>query len=147
MQVRVYYNTRKKTWSIQKKFDWCTTQGTRWLVWKHADFVHLVDVQWKVSEAGRQRVLRTGRKNVHAFAEGRLIDEGKGDEWLGVALAHDSEISYNPWPGVWQLISYNPWIFDSFAGEARPRKAITSSRAAKFFPRGRAFCYVEAGEE
>lgn len=36
----------------------------------HAKTVLLHDVRFIVSEAGRQRVLRTGRRNVHAFVRG-----------------------------------------------------------------------------
>lgn len=40
------------------------------LVVAHADTIVLCDVSFVVNEAGRQRVLRTQRKNVHAFAVG-----------------------------------------------------------------------------
>jgi hypothetical protein len=35
--------------------------------------VILANVRFKVSEAGRQRVLKSGHKNVHAFAVGYLV--------------------------------------------------------------------------
>jgi hypothetical protein len=55
--------------------------------------VVLNDVVFKVSEAGRRRVLRTRRKNVHAFAEGILTwgSLPMGVQWVGV--------SYNPYLG------------------------------------------------
>lgn len=38
----------------------------------HAEKVYLSDVEFKVNEAGRQRVLKTGHKNVHAGVVGEL---------------------------------------------------------------------------
>jgi len=36
--------------------------------------VRLSGVEFRVREAGRQRALRENRKNIHAFAVGRLVD-------------------------------------------------------------------------
>jgi hypothetical protein len=69
MRVRVYYNLHKHTFSIQHKVD------GRWLVRDYADEVTLKDVTFKVSEAGRKRVIEEGRKNVHAFVIGTLVDD------------------------------------------------------------------------
>jgi hypothetical protein len=69
MRVRVYYNLHKHTFSIQHHID------GRWLVRDYADEVRLRDVVFKVSEAGRRRVLAEGRKNVHAFVIGTLVDD------------------------------------------------------------------------
>jgi hypothetical protein len=54
----------------------------------------LRDVTFVVREAGRQRVLREGCKNVHAFAKGWIILSG-----MGTDAAHGKlpvTISYNP---------------------------------------------------
>ncbi len=40
----------------------------------HAKELHLAHVRFEVSEAGRQRVLATKRKNVHAFVLGIVAD-------------------------------------------------------------------------
>lgn len=66
MQVRVYFNLHKKRFSIQHKVN------GRWRLLSHADRVELIDVQFKVYETGRQRVLREKAKNVHAYVIGRL---------------------------------------------------------------------------
>ena len=63
------------------------------LVLGHADEVMLIGAQFRVSEAGRQRVLREGRKNVHAVVRGRLS--------LPFASAQDGfdapvRVTYNP---------------------------------------------------
>ena len=36
--------------------------------------VRLADVEFLVRESGRQRMLREQRKNIHAYAVGRLVD-------------------------------------------------------------------------
>lgn len=41
----------------------------------HAESVTLTDAVFKVSEAGRQRAVREGRRNVHAFAIGYETDQ------------------------------------------------------------------------
>lgn len=70
MRVRCYWNLRLHCWSIQ-------SLPTRRVI-GHATKVLLSDVKFSVSEAGRQRVLREGSKNVHAFAVGTLI----GAAWV-----------------------------------------------------------------
>lgn len=91
MQVRAYRNLRSKTWTVQHK----TEKGWR----KLASFWHLElrDVQFKVSEAGRQRVLREKQKNVHAFVYGTLEPQ---QVWLDTANVDKlTQVSYNPYRG------------------------------------------------
>jgi len=54
--------------------------------------VILFYVKFKVSEAGRQRVIKQGRKNVHAFAIGYLRNES----WFD-GLDARVHVSYNPY--------------------------------------------------
>lgn len=83
-KVFVYRNLRKKCWSVRD-----VKSG---LVIKHADHILLADATFKVSEAGRQRVLRQKRKNVHAGILG-----------VEVSLEHPAipsfPVSYNPYKG------------------------------------------------
>lgn len=65
MLVRVYKNLHKNCLSVQAKVN------GRWKVIKHVNSIYLEDVEFKVSQAGRKRVLHEGRKNVHAFVVGR----------------------------------------------------------------------------
>jgi len=58
----VYRNLHKHCWSIR----------INGLVAIHASHVVLKDAQFKVSAAGRQRVINEQRKNVHAGVVGRL---------------------------------------------------------------------------
>tara|TARA_Y100001973_G_scaffold83191_1_gene123205 strand:- start:1018 stop:1302 length:285 start_codon:yes stop_codon:yes gene_type:complete len=53
----------------------------------HEDSIHLEDVSFKVSESGRQGVLRDRVKNIHAYVVGTLVLDreklwsfGKSDE-------------------------------------------------------------------
>ena len=91
MKVRVYRNLHKKCYSIQAKIN-----GS-WRVIDHADSVTLVDVTFKVSQAGRERVLRERRKNVHAFVYGTIVQD--------------------PGPVTGRRVSYNPYKADSFTSE------------------------------
>ena len=65
-KVEVYKNLHKNCWSIRE------AHGK---VIKHADEVILKNCQFVVHPAGRAKVLREHRKNVHAFVRGELIDE------------------------------------------------------------------------
>lgn len=61
-KVYVYFNLHKKCFSVKD-----VKSG---LVVAHTDFIELTDCNFKVSEAGRQRVLREQKKNVHAGVVG-----------------------------------------------------------------------------
>lgn len=63
MKSTVYFNIRRKIFSIKR--------GGR-VVARHRR-VCLRDCKFKVSEAGRQRVLKEKKKNVHAFVVGQVI--------------------------------------------------------------------------
>jgi hypothetical protein len=62
--VRVFRNWKHHCWSIMQGGVLCAS----------ARQVRLADVQFRVRESGRQRMLRDRRKNVHAYAVGRLVD-------------------------------------------------------------------------
>lgn len=102
MRVRVYYNLHKHTFSIQHKVE------GRWLVRDYADEVTLKDVTFQVSQAGRKRVIEEGRKNVHAFVIGTLVDD----------------IPETPVQAV-----YNPYKYDSFVERATEAPVHTAAYA------------------
>lgn len=84
MKVFVYFNLHKKCWSVK------ALEGERkGRVVMHTYELTLRDVTFKVSEAGRQRVLREQRKNVHAGAVGTLCDPIHRENW--------ERVSYNPY--------------------------------------------------
>ena len=65
----VYWNLNRRCWSVKD-----TATGR---VVAHADRVVLSEAVFKVSEAGRQRVLLTRQKNVHAGVVG-VLESGSG---------------------------------------------------------------------
>ena len=86
MNVQVYWNLHKNLWSVRHKGK----------VIRHQDTVCLNDVTFRVQPAGRERVRREGKKNVHAFACGEYDN------------------SHIDPPFVTRLITYNPYKYDSF---------------------------------
>jgi hypothetical protein len=62
--VRVFRNWKRGCWSIMQ-------DG---MLRASARQVRLADVDFLVRASGRERMLREGRKNVHAYAVGTLLD-------------------------------------------------------------------------
>lgn len=85
--VRVYRNLNAKTFSIQQ-------DG---LVKAHGANFILRDFTFVINEAGRQRCLRDRRKNVHAYAQGFLIDEPSASLISGLEPLIPA--TYNPYRG------------------------------------------------
>ena len=90
LKVFVYYNLHKKCFSVK------ALEGEKkGRVVAHADQIELFDVQFKVSQAGRQRVLKERKKNVHAGAVGQWV---AGIEGIGTPALNDAvEVTYNPY--------------------------------------------------
>jgi hypothetical protein len=65
MRVEIYFNLHKKIFSMRHKGK----------VIAHVCGAMLKDVTYVVQPAGRARVLREGKKNVHAFARGELVEK------------------------------------------------------------------------
>jgi hypothetical protein len=86
-KVRVYFNFHKKLFSVQEKIN-----GS-WKVVQHTKELYLRNATFKVSESGRQKVLKEKRKNVHAF----II----GERWpfIPKAFVYRDQVSYNPYAG------------------------------------------------
>ncbi|CAB5220686.1 hypothetical protein UFOVP244_22 [uncultured Caudovirales phage] len=83
-KVFVYFNLHKKLWSVK---DHQTGK-----VIAHAKKVSVDNPTFKVSEAGRQRVLQEKKKNVHAGVFGSL--NAAHDDFSGQGR---SRVSYNPY--------------------------------------------------
>lgn len=97
IKVFVYFNLHKKCWSLK------ALEGeNKGRVIAHEDFVTLVEATPKVSEAGRQRVLKEKRKNVHAGIVGYLDD-------LRTSEMYFNNLDLQPWD-----ITYNPYKYKSF---------------------------------
>lgn len=127
MRVFVYFNLHRKCWSIK------AMEGPRkGRVIGHADYVDLACVEWKVSEAGRQRVLREKKKNVHAGAVGTLERWQEPDGTAhGVpfnSTTFDKVSERNPtlFP---EMVTYNPYKGSTFTNRDTG-DAVRLSRAA-----------------
>ena len=92
MKVFVYFNLHKKLFSIR-------SEDTKRVIY-HTDSVILSDAIFKVSQAGRQRVLKEQRKNVHAGVK-------------GVLFAFDNK-EFNYKPKELKEATYNPYLYKSF---------------------------------
>lgn len=91
MKTEVYWNLHKRLFSLR--------QNGR--VVAHMGKLCLTDVTFRVQPAGRERVRRTGRKNVHAYV--------KGDYDHVALLSITDEEMEDARP-----ITYNPYKYDSF---------------------------------
>jgi hypothetical protein len=95
MRVDVYYNLRWKTYSIRHKG----------IVVQHADNVIIENAEYAVGKAGRKRVLKEKRKNVHAYVRGELLFAGNSAEdyydtfieKVNEYSAYETEVNYNPY--------------------------------------------------
>ena len=79
-RVYVYYNLHRKIWSVRQS-------GNRV---EHHKNICLRDVRYLVQPAGRAKVLKERRKNVHAFLTGYLVDR------VPVPLI-SFDVTYNPY--------------------------------------------------
>jgi hypothetical protein len=84
-RVYVYWNLHHKCFSIR--------QGTR--VVRHMNSLCLKDVKYLVQPAGRAKVLREKKKNVHAGLSGYYVDSV-------------------PVPAVSFDVAYNPYKYETF---------------------------------
>jgi len=93
MKVFVYFNLHRKLFSIK-----ALEGNMKGRVIAHRQQVLLNDATFKVSEAGRQRVIRERRKNVHAGVSGTWFDDDDvqhaGNVFVNI---NGSAIMYNPY--------------------------------------------------
>ena len=126
MKVFVYFNLHRKCFSIK------ALEGIdKGRVVAHANDVVIYNPTFKVSEAGRQRVLREKKKNVHAGVVGLWNDE---------EFNPSRTVSMSVMLG--RAVTYNPYKYDQFVYrntetpiDDRPRVAALHSdgvRASMF---------------
>ena len=93
MKVFVYWNLHKDCWSVK------ALEGeNKGRVIRHANNINLTNCTFKVSKAGRERVLRDKRKNVHAGVAGELIR-------VNIPLSYMPQMT---------AVTYNPYKYESF---------------------------------
>ena len=86
-KVMVYYNLHKHTFSISRN-------GR---VIAHADYVKLTDVEFRVRQGGREKVIREKSKNVHSFVIGTLEDYCKFPCDNLPSEPNSNIVTYNPY--------------------------------------------------
>lgn len=94
-RVQVYRNLHQNCWSVRQSGK----------VMAHVDYLWLVKARMNVSAKGREKVLRTSQKNVHAYISGYV------DTHYPACTLEDfyEEQGYS-----WEEISYNPYKSGNF---------------------------------
>lgn len=112
-RVEVYRNLHNGKMSIR--------DAKTKLVLGHADQVFLHQTEFKVSQAGRERVLKEKKKNVHAVVEGLLgravgFSSFKGRDLGPYHLASSYFAERQKMPKFISLfgITYNPYKYNQF---------------------------------
>ena len=95
-RVYVYRNLTKGCWSLK------SVKTGRVLA--HAGSLTLKDPVFKVSEAGRQRVIRDQQKNVHAGIVGTVMGPVEHEVWINSKGVPARKIA----------VTYNPYRFSTF---------------------------------
>jgi len=115
MRVQVYRNLNQKCLSVMALDGPFKGRVVSW-----AKTVRLSDCKFVVRPAGRAKVLKEKRKNVHAFVRGDLT-------WVGV---------YNK---VGRIATYNPYKNSSFVMKASG-KPVSEARTATIYSNGNVYC-------
>jgi hypothetical protein len=97
MRVFVYFNLHKKVFSVK-----ALEGDKRGLVVAHVDRILIDRPEFVVSQAGRQRVLREQKKNVHAGIRGIWA------AWVDGIEGWDHLTS----------VTYNPYLYSSFVAKS-----------------------------
>ena len=100
-KVEVYRNLHKKCWSVRNN-------STGHVLW-HCTEVLLKDVDLVVRPAGRAKVRREKRKNVHAFAKGKILYTSVGNNL--------KKIDADKYMEKFKQIVYDPYQYESFVYE------------------------------
>ena len=117
MKVFVYYNLHKKCFSIK-----ALTGEQKGRVIAHADAVVLNDVEFKVSESGRQRVLKERRKNVHAGVAGFLVS-------FSILNGEGLSSKFNEYTQLSTLVTYDPYKYNTFVNKKTLEPILNATRA------------------
>lgn len=125
LQCFVYFNLHRKVWSIK------ALEGpNKGRVIAHSSVVEMSDCTFKVSEAGRQRVLRDKRKNVHAGIVGVVRTIGENVEPLTrTAMRREANWVRHGGHPAYEPVTYNPYKFSTFVRRST-ETPVTSARWA-----------------
>lgn len=101
--VKTYFNLHRNVFSI------IALEGEyKGKVIGHAPALLLAHATFSVGQAGRNRVIKEKRKNVHAFVKGRIATAITGERVERVK----NQLAAPDDKGVW--VSYNPYLKDHF---------------------------------
>jgi len=106
--VRVFVNWRRGCYTL--------LQDGRLMA--SARQVRLADVEFRVRESGRRRMLESGRRNIHAYAVGRLVD------YVGPSDPRELE------PLAGRRVHYDPRRFAFFV-DSETEASVTRASAAR----------------
>ncbi len=107
MRVFVYWNLHKGKWSVK------AMEGeNKGRVIARVDGIALKNASFRVSRAGRERVIREQRKNVHAGVVGEWI---QGEDFFGTAR-----------------VTYNPYKYETFVLADDPTQVIRDAERVNF---------------
>jgi hypothetical protein len=114
MRVFVYWNLHKGLWSVK------AMEGeSKGKVIARVAGLALKDAHFKVSRAGRERVIREQRKNVHAGVVGEWME---GEDFLGT-----------------EQVTYNPYKYTTFVLKNSPEEVIRYAPKVNFLADRRVF--------
>lgn len=100
-RVEVYYNLHEKCLSVRH-----TSRGAKV---RHASAIIINDVRLAVQPAGREKVIREKKKNVHAYLRGEPVYIRE------VEFTDDGDLTdNNMWRHGYRPITYNPYKYESF---------------------------------
>jgi len=120
-KVFAYRNLHRQCWSVK------ALEGPlKGRVIYHANEITLFECTFKVSQAGRQRVLREQKKNVHAGVQGYISDN---------FTFADPESH-----GCDTPVTYNPYKYDSFV-DARCEVPVSSAMFVNLNSKGKVNAY------
>lgn len=121
----VYYNLHKHCLSIRNISSGTISNTPRHV--DHMESVLMEDVTFAVQPSGRARVIREGRKNVHAFVRGTVLYFVVIDSFR-IYSHWDQKISDLMTDPNMQKITYNPYKFDSFVDKNTLTPVKTADR-------------------
>jgi len=133
-RVKVYYNLQKECLSV--------IDAETGLLYCHAHRVELHDAKFRVQLAGRNRVIKEKRKNVHAYIVGKCHDIGElpkeryhlvrgkvesydicqceGTMWCEECVPESAE--------QFRHATYNPYKYDTFVDDVSGESLFKSER-------------------
>ena len=93
----MYRNLRTGAFSVKRKG----------IVVKRGNLFTMNNVDFKVNEVGRNRVLETKQKNVHAYIVAKRVHTPAMNEWCAEDMANAGgykQVSYNPYEGPYFFV-------------------------------------------